>query len=292
MADEVVRALRARTGIEHWLGACGARCWAARRRQRATAWRFWSWRCPLAAFRFLRTPGWPPRAACCCWPMPSWARPSRPRCWPDSLAMVRADTWSADLIAAGRSPVQIAERRDRRGAACLGFARRPAGGRRPCHRRLAAGSDPPRHQFAVGGEILALDGRPALEVMTEELGDLFRHSGRRFAPEPLGRRSARALRRGVEALRMRRIVDVDDRRRLAAGRGRPPRCRGAADAAGSRRFPGARARARPRRCRARLDGRAADRRHLPGLAPSRPRPVRAGAWTRSRSCARNWAGCR
>ena len=57
------------------------------------------------------------------------------------------------------------------------------------------------------GEILALDGRPALAVLTDELGDLFRHSGPRFAPNLWA--AERRLGAGGEPMRMRRIVAVD-----------------------------------------------------------------------------------
>ena len=71
----------------------------------------------------------------------------------------------------------------------------------------------------VNGEILSLDGRPALMVMTEELGDLFRHSGRRFAPELWVSERAGGAAGGV--MRMRRIVEVDEARgslRVEGGR--------------------------------------------------------------------------
>ena len=97
------------------------------------------------------------------------------------------------LIAAGRSPVQIAGAVMAGGAACLGFALgQPvvAGAR---HRGLAARAERTGSRVPSDGEILALDGRPALAVMADELGDLFRHSGRRFAPKLwLAERSAGA----------------------------------------------------------------------------------------------------
>ena len=145
--------------------------------------------------------------------MASWARPGRQACSPE-LAAARADTLVGGLVAAGSSPVQIAGDVIGVGAACLAFA---AG--QPVFAGLATAGSPlgPSHQVtnSLGGEILALDGRPALEVLTDELGDLYRHSGRRFAPNLwVADRSAPG--EGVETLRMRRIVGLDDPARLPA----------------------------------------------------------------------------
>ena len=140
------------------------------------------------------------------------------------------------------------------GAACLGF-----GVDQPVVAGLATAGSPlgPSHRVtsAVGGEILALDGRPALDVMADELGDLFRHAGPAVRAATCGWPSARRCGEACEAMRMRRIAAVDRARGAAARRGRPARCRGAPDAAGSGRVAGPGARARPGAARAAVAGR-------------------------------------
>ncbi|MGE3295268.1 MAG: FIST C-terminal domain-containing protein, partial [Geminicoccaceae bacterium] len=122
------------------------------------------------------------------------------------------------LTAAGRQLEQIADGVVAGSAACLELAVEQT-----AVSGIATAGSPigPAHLVtsAVDGEILALDGRPALAVMTDELGDLFRRSGRRFAPELWV--SERAGSHGRENLRMRRIAEIDEARgalRVEGGR--------------------------------------------------------------------------
>jgi small ligand-binding sensory domain FIST len=79
---------------------------------------------------------------------------------------------------------------------------------------------PHRVTSALGPVILALDGRPALEVMTEELGDLFRRAGDRFAPSlwlaegEEGEGGTPRVRRVTIADRERGALRVEDGRRV------------------------------------------------------------------------------
>ena len=244
VADELVRALRARTGVLSWLGACGSAVLGAGRRARAS--RFWSWRCPAGGFR----------VQCRDSPMAASVgvllahaeladRADPARCWPSSRPQApRTRRRRADR---GR-PLADPDRRRGHRRRC-GLPRLRAG--QPVVAGIATAGSPlgatHRVTSAVNGEILALDGRPALAVMTEELGDLFRHSGPAVRARALGGRArARRVAGGVHA----HAADRRGRRRprLAAGGGRPARRRAAADAAGPRRLAGARARSRPGPC--------------------------------------------
>jgi hypothetical protein len=133
------------------------------------------------------------------------------------LAGPGAATLVAGLTAAGSSPIQIAGGVMAGGTACLAFAR----GQHVFAGLATAGSPlGPTHKVtsAVDGEILRLDGRPALAVLGEELGDLFRYAGRRFTANLwAAERSSEG-----EAMRMRKIVSVDEERAsLQIDGGRP-----------------------------------------------------------------------
>jgi small ligand-binding sensory domain FIST len=218
VADTVVRALRERTGIRNWIGACGAGVLGG----------------PLGSGAEGLAVLVATMAEDCFRIAPSAIHgdgrikvllahaevgPGGPGVVLNELAAAGADTLVGGLSAAGRSPLQIAGGVMAGATACLAFrhdATVSAG--------LATAGSPlgPRHRVtsALDGEILGLDGRPALAVLTDELGDLYRHSGRRFASN-LWAADHSPCGTGAEALRMRQIVAVDRERgslRLDGGR--------------------------------------------------------------------------
>src|SRR5215207_2934805 len=218
VADEVVRALRERTGVTQWVGACGGGVLGGPSGATGDGLAVMVAALPDDGFSILPTLS-AARGSYGLLLVHAELGDAGPARLLAELAAIRAGTLVGGLSSAGSSPVQIAGDVMAGGAACLAFA-----DGQPVVGGLATAGSPlgPSHRVtnSLGGEILALDGRPALEVLTAELGDLFRHSGRRFAPNLwVADRSARA--EGVEALRMRRIVGVDDERgslRLDGGR--------------------------------------------------------------------------
>ena len=287
VADEVVRALRERTGVTSWLGACGAGVLGGPAGRGADGLAVMVMALPAGACRVLSAParargafalllahaelgpGGPggasgrARGAGC--PNPG-RRAHRGRPLADS------DRWRRDGRR-GRLPRLFRGSAGVRGLATAGS---PLGA---SHRVTSA----------LDGEILALDGRPALAVLTDELGDLFRHSGRRFAPN-LWAAERSSCGAGGETMRMRRIVAVDEARgSLLLDGGRP----GAElrlmrpDPAGSL--------GRVRELARVQLGRVAEPPRSP--ASISPRAIAGTAcsgrrWTRSRSCARSWGRCR
>lgn len=218
MADDIVRALRERTGVREWLGACGGAVLGGPAGASDDGLAVLVTRMPEGSFRIL-----PSQMA-----LPAQVGlllahaelgDAGPHMIMADLARHGARTVVGGLIAAGRSPVQIAETVMGGAAVCIGFRNDL-----PVVGGMAAAGSPtgPLHRVtsAVGSDVLALDGRPALEVMTDEMGDLFRHAGGRFAgnlwlAEPSGPAGAR------EALRMRWITGIDVGRgalRLEGGR--------------------------------------------------------------------------
>lgn len=206
MADDIVRALRARTGIEQWLGACGGGVLGGPGGASEHGLAVLVARLPEGGCRILpsASPLPPPVGVLLAHAEIGAAEPAALLA---GLARHDAATVVGGLTAAGRWPVQIAGAVMAGGVACLGFR-----ADLPVVAGVATAGSPlgPAHRVtsAVGTDILALDGRPALEVMAEELGDLFRHAGRRFAPKLwLAERSVGAGR--AEGYRMRRVAAVD-----------------------------------------------------------------------------------
>jgi small ligand-binding sensory domain FIST len=123
----------------------------------------------------------------------------------------------AGLVAAARSPVHLADAGGAAGSAVSLGLRDDV----PAVAGMALGCSPlgPPHRITsgLGSLILGLDGRPALEVMTDELGDLYRRAGGRFAPNlwlAEANKADDATRAGGEgAPRVRRVTVAD------AGRG-------------------------------------------------------------------------
>ncbi len=218
VADAVVRALRERTGVTRWIGACGAGVLGGPARGGAEGIAVLVAALPADAFKIsaataLRGGRFGVALA------HAEIGPEGPLPIMADLAALGAGTVTGGLSAAGRSPLQIADDVMAGGTACLAFA-----ADQPVFAGLATAGSPlgPSHRVtsALDGEILALDGRPALAVLTEELGDLYRHSARRFAPGLWA--AERAIGgAGPETLRMRQIVAVDRQRgslRIDGGR--------------------------------------------------------------------------
>jgi small ligand-binding sensory domain FIST len=218
VADEVVRALRARTGVARWLGACGAGVLGGPPGSGGDGLAVLVAALPAGAFEVLAAPS-AARGPFQLLLAHAELDPAGPASLLSELQAPDCRSVVGGLVARGASPIQIAGDVMGGGAACLGFALG-----HPVAAGLATAGSPlgPSHRVtsAVGGEILALDGRAALDVLTEELGDLFRHSGRRFAPQLWA--AERVLDGGGgEAMRMRRIVRLDEARgalRLDGGR--------------------------------------------------------------------------
>ena len=219
VADEVIRALRERTGVTSWLGACGAGVLGGPAGRGTDGLAVMVMALPAGACRVLSAPA----QACGAFALllaHAELGPGGPGELLTELAALDAQTLVGGLTAAGRSPIQIAGGVMAGGAACLGFS---VG--QPVFAGLATAGSPlgasHRVTSALNGEILALDGRSALAVLTDELGDLFRHSGRRFAPN-LWAAERSSCGAGGETMRMRRIVAVDEARgSLLLDGGRP-----------------------------------------------------------------------
>jgi small ligand-binding sensory domain FIST len=218
MADDIVRALSERTGLRQWLGACGSAVLGGPSGASENGLAVLVLCLPEDSFGILPSLGAIPHP---CGVVLAHAEidEADPASFPAELARHPAASVVGGLTAGGCSSVQIADGIMGGAAACLGFAP----GLRVLTGMAPAGSPlGPAHQVTsvLGSCILALDGRPALDVMAEELGDLFRRNGRRSAPtlwvaEPRATASCR------EELRMRRITDIDWRQgmlRLQGGR--------------------------------------------------------------------------
>ena len=219
MADTVVHALRDRTGVASWIGACGAGILGGPAGSGTDGIAVLVMAVPPDVVRLAGAPGHLGGGAGLVLAHAE-VGPDGPREVMGELVATGARTIVGGLTAVNRSPVQIARDVMAGGTACLAFA--PA---YPAFAGLATAGSPlgPGHRVtsALEGEILALDGRPALAVLTEELGDLFRHAGERFAPN-LWAADRSSCGRGLETLRMRRIVAVDQQRgSLRVDGGRP-----------------------------------------------------------------------
>lgn len=206
MADDIVRALRARTGIEQWLGACGAGVLGGPGGASERGLAVLTLKLPADGCRFLPSTALLPSSVGVLLAHAEIGS-AEPAALLAGLARHGAATMVGGLSAAGRWPVQIAGAVMAGGVACLGFS-----ADLPVVAGVATAGSPmgPSHRVtsAVGADILALDGRPALDVMAEELGDLYRHAGRRFAEKLwLAERSVGAG--GMEGYRMRRVAAAD-----------------------------------------------------------------------------------
>ena len=218
MADDIVRALRERTGVRDWLGACGDAVLGGPGGASEDGLAVLVTSLPEAGFRISPSPSTLPARMGLLLAHAELGE-GEPTAILSDLARHGARSVVGGLAAAGRSPVQIADTVMAGAAVCVGFR-----DDLPVFGGMAAAGSPmgPIHRVtsAVGADVLALDGRPALEVMSDELGDLFRHAGERYASRLwLADRSEGVS--GVEALRMRRIVAVDAGRgalRLEGGR--------------------------------------------------------------------------
>jgi hypothetical protein len=218
MADDIARALRERTGVRQWLGACGGGVLGGPSGACDSGLAVLVVELPDGGFRVLPSAPAPPDRYGLLLAHAELDDTGPPALLAE-LEGHGAGMVVGGLTAAGRSPVQIAGAVMGGAAACVGF-----GEGLPVLAGIATAGSPlgPAHRVtsALGGEILALDGRPALQVMGDELGDLFRHAAERFAPDLwLAERSASPA--GVEALRMRRVAAVDRERgalRLEGGR--------------------------------------------------------------------------
>lgn len=179
MADAILGALRERTGVRHWLGAGGLAVLNGTQGIATGGLSVLVAAVPESQFRIA----------------PSLTSPVDE----GGLVLVHAALDEADplgllaeiagnapagvvggLTAASRAPVHLAGALAAGSAVSLGLRRGL-----PAVAGLAAAGTPlgPAHRVTsmLGSTILALDGRPALEVMAEELGELYRHGGSRAA---------------------------------------------------------------------------------------------------------------
>ena len=219
MADTIVRALRERTGIASWIGAGGRGVLGGPAGADGEGMAVLVAALPTATFAV--TGGSAPRDAGAEVILAhAELGPDGPKPVLAELSALSASATIGGLSAADRSPLQIAGNVMAGGTACLAFAP----GTPVCAGLATAGSPlGPSHRVtsALDGEILALDGRPALAVLTEELGDLFRRAGDRFAAS-LWVADRSGAEDGPATLRMRQIVAVDrDRGSLRLEGGRP-----------------------------------------------------------------------
>jgi small ligand-binding sensory domain FIST len=222
VADDIVRALQQRTGVRQWLGASGSAVLGSHGGPDENGLAVLVTSVADAGFRILSSPAAPLRD-CGLLLAHAEIEDADPGAGAAAFAGAASVQVVGGLTAAGRSPVQIAS--DSMGSALAGIAFRRG---LPVLSGIARAGSPlgPLHRVtsALGSTILALDGRPALEVMGEEMGDLFRHVGPRHAgslwlaePDPTA----------GEDLRMRRITGLDrDRGALTVSGGRlAPRIR-------------------------------------------------------------------
>lgn len=203
MADDVLRALRERTRVPTWFGACGSAVLGGPNGAAESGLAVLVASLPRAGFE-VATALAPARRLGGL----TLAHAELDEADPAGLLAELADGDGeapvvGGLSAAGRSRVHIAGATIGSAMVALGF-----GPELPVVAGMARAGSPlgPSHRVtsAVGARILALDGRPALDVLTEELGDLFRHAGAAAAaglwlaePEAAG------------GLRMRRITALD-----------------------------------------------------------------------------------
>ena len=219
VADAIVRALSQRTGVTSWIGACGAGVLGGPVGSGDEGIAVLVASLPEGAFEIAAAPRLAPYRSSLVLAHAEIG-PDGPGTVLAELMDMAAGTVAGGLTAAGRSPMQIARDVMGGGTACLAFA--PG---QPVFAGLATAGSPlgPAHRVtsALDGEILALDGRPALAVLTDELGDLFRRAGDRFAPS-LWAAERSSCGAGGETLRMRRIVAIDQQRgSLRVDGGRP-----------------------------------------------------------------------
>src|SRR5262245_50171354 len=160
VADELVRALRARTGVPSWVGSCGSAVLGAAGREGLAVLLL-----ALPAGGFRVRAGLSGAASGGVLIAHAELAEGGPGSVLTELAAAGASRTSGGLIAAGRQPIQIADGVLGGGAACLDFA--PG---QPVVAGIATAGSPlgmsHRITSALNGEILSLDGRPALAVMT------------------------------------------------------------------------------------------------------------------------------
>lgn len=179
MADAIVGALRQGTGVPHWLGASGGAALGGPHGVHDNGLAVLITALPAASFRVvpsLRVPFMPCGLALAHGVLDE----ADPGGLLTELAASGPATIVGGLMAAHRAPIYLAGVGGAGSAVTLGL-----GPDVPAVAGLAPAGSPlgPPHRVtsAQAGVILALDGRPAFEVMADELGDLFRHAGPRFA---------------------------------------------------------------------------------------------------------------
>jgi hypothetical protein len=217
VADAIVRVLRQHTGVRHWLGASGSAVLGGPGGPDENGLAVLVTSVADAGFEILSSPTAPLRD-CGLLLAHAEIEDADPTAGMAAFAAEAAARVVGGLTAAGRSPVQIAGDSMGSALACIAFRRGL-----PVLSGIARAGSPlgPAHRVtsALGSTILALDGRPALDVMGEEMGELFRHAGKRHAgalwlaePDPTA----------CENLRMRRITALDRMRgTLTVSGGRP-----------------------------------------------------------------------
>ncbi|MFO1073713.1 MAG: FIST N-terminal domain-containing protein [Geminicoccaceae bacterium] len=179
MADAILDALRARTGVRHWVGAGGLAVLNGAQGTATCGLSVLVAALPEAQFHIAPalTSSIADRALVLVHAALDEADPQA------LLAEIAANAPAGvvgGLTAASRAPVHLAGAAAAGSAVSLGLHREL-----PAMAGLARACTPlgPAHRVtsALGSTILTLDGRPALAVMTEELGELFRHGGSRAA---------------------------------------------------------------------------------------------------------------
>lgn len=216
MADAILGALRARTGVPRWLGAGGSAVLTGHQGEREDGLGVLVAALPADGFRValslrasLARPGLVLAHAALDEADPAGLLGELARNAPAAVvgglaAAARAPVHLAGELAAG-SAVSLALREDVPAVAGLARACAPLG---PTHRITSAS----------GSLILALDGQPALEVMAGEMGDLFRFAGARATRQLW---VADAVAAEEAGLRVRRVTAVDpERGALRVGGGR------------------------------------------------------------------------
>ena len=179
VADAIVGALRERTGVRHWLGACGGAVLGGPEGTSDSGLAVLVTALPPASFAVaagLR----PPLEGAGFVLAHAALDEAGAGGLVGGLAANAPAKVVGGLVAAARAPLHLAGDRAAASAVALGLrADVPAvAGLAPACSPLGP---PHRVTSSLGPVVLALDGRPALEVMAEELGDLFRRAGERFA---------------------------------------------------------------------------------------------------------------
>lgn len=214
MADAIVGALRAGTGIARWLGVGGAAVLDGRQGPREDGLSVLVLALPEDGFEVAASlrPALAGRGLVLAHAALDEADTAAGLL--AELALSAPATVVGGLAAASRAPVHLAGGAGTAGSAATLALR----GDLPAAAGLARACSPlgPAHRVtsALGPLILGLDGRPALEVMTEELGDLFRHAGRRAArqlwlADAGAPATGAASAAGDAPLRVRRVVAAD-----------------------------------------------------------------------------------